>query len=157
MLGLFDQRAVPLLFHVVATLTGVQWLPNATALPWLVLHIQSFPKPTIQGFLPRSPAGFDPHTSQLCLKTCTNKTKTLHYRVHAPGSQVGVRVLFSRHHGLISGPLPSLGPHTGQVMLFWLSSGIQTLVSAWRRPGLETGLGTSSLGIDIGGGSNLES
>lgn len=39
MLGLFDQRALPLLFHVVATLTEVQWLPDATALPWLVLHI----------------------------------------------------------------------------------------------------------------------
>lgn len=74
------------------------------------------------------PCRFCPHTSRLCLKTCINKTKSLHQRVSAPGTQVGVRGLFSRHRGVISGPLPSLGTHTGKVVSFWLSSGIQTLV-----------------------------
>lgn len=133
-----------------ATLRGVPWLPNAIALPWLVLHIQPFPKPSIQGFLSRFPASFSPHTSRLCLKTCINKTKSLHHRVSAPGPKWVCECFSRATMGLYIRPTVVLG-HPRR-----LSSGIQTIVPAWRRPGLETGLGTSSLGIDTGGGGNFE-
>lgn len=146
MLGLFDQRAF---------FCNPERSPMVAKFHCSSLAGSSHPtvsKPIIQGFMSRFPAGFAPHTSRLCLKSCINKTKSLHHRVSAPGPK-WVCECFSRATMGLYTRHPRRSSRALSVKLRY--SGI--LVPAWRRPGLETGLGTSSLGIDTGGGSNLES